>query len=126
MPVWSGRTRTTMPAGAGAGSGVGSGSSPPKRVGSSVLSGCGAGLETERRLHVVDPVRVLPGELAVDAGAPEVPVGRGLAVDRPAQVEVAQDGAGAEVEHLAHGFLDAGRVDVLGAEGLDHDRHRVG
>src|SRR4051812_39808859 len=72
--------------------------------------------------QVVDLVGALPGEVPVLGGAAEVAVGGGALEDRPAQVEVAQDGGGAQVEHLAHGLLDLGGVDPLGAEGLDEQR----
>src|SRR4051794_28330683 len=51
------------------------------------------GSEAEGRLEVVGAGGVLPGELRLVAA--EVPVGRGLLVDRAAQVEVAEDGPGA-------------------------------
>ncbi len=47
--------------------------------------------QAERRTQLGHPVGLLPREVAVTA---EVAVGGGLAVDRPAQVEVAQDGGG--------------------------------
>src|SRR2546423_7320246 len=65
----------------------------------------------------------LPGEVLLVAT--EVAVRGGASVDRPAQLEVADDRRRAEVEHLAHRFLDASRVDRLGPERLHHDRYRV-
>src|SRR5439155_9013342 len=50
---------------------------------------------------VVRAVGLLPGE----ALAAEVPVGRGLPVDRPPEVQVADDGGRAEVEQLRHRAL---------------------
>src|SRR5205807_7667514 len=46
--------------------------------------------------------------------------------DGAAQVEVADDGRGAEVEDLFDHGRDVEGVDSLGAEGLDHDRHGPG
>src|SRR4051812_13657475 len=83
-----------------------------------------AELQTERRLEVVELVGDLPRELLV--GPPEVTVGGGALVDGPAQVEVANDGRGAQVEDVLHGLLDAARVDGFGAERLDHDRDGPG
>src|SRR5262245_1915291 len=72
--------------------------------------------EAESTLEVVDPRGLLPAELLVAAA--EVAVGRGALVDRPAQLEVAQDRGGPQVEHVADGRGDLRRVDGLGAEGL--------
>src|SRR5688572_7823264 len=80
--------------------------------------------EAKRRLHVVELRGALPREVLV--GATEVPVRRRLLVDRPAEVELLDDGRGAEVEDLLHGVTDLLRVDGLGAERLDHHRHRTG
>src|SRR6478735_3063692 len=46
-------------------------------------------LQAQGRLDLVGACGLLPGEVRV--GAPEVPIGGGLLVDRPAQVEVAHD-----------------------------------
>jgi hypothetical protein len=54
-----------------------------------------------------------------------VAVRSSLGVDRPAQVEVAQDRRGAQVEVLADELLDPGDRQLLGAEALDEDRERV-
>src|SRR5262245_9845624 len=76
--------------------------------------------ESQRGLEVVDPARLLPGELLV--AATEVPVCGGLLVDRPAQVEVADDCRRTQVEDLLHRSGDRARVDRGGAEGLDENR----
>src|SRR5689334_9751097 len=76
--------------------------------------------EPEGRAQVVDLVEALPREATVVSRATEVPVGRRALVDRAAQVEVAQDGGRTEVEDLGDGIDDAGVLDRLGAEGLDH------
>ncbi len=55
----------------------------------------------------------------------EVAVRRRALVDRALEVEVTHDGAGAQVEHRAHGLLDHGGVDVRRAERLDEDADRV-
>src|SRR5579864_839776 len=68
-------------------------------------------------------VGALPREVAVLA--PEVPVRRGLRIDRPPQVEIAEDRRRAQVEVLAHERLDLRHRDVLRPERLDEDRHRV-
>src|SRR5688572_32283880 len=81
-------------------------------------------LEAEGTLQVVDLGGLLPAQLLVAPA--EVAVGGGALVDRPAQLEVAQDGGRAEVEHLADGLADLRGVDGLGAERLDQQRHRVG
>src|SRR5947209_7893156 len=81
-------------------------------------------LEAERPLELLQPRQGLPRELLV--GAAEVAVSGRAAEDGPAQVEVAHDGRGAQVEHLVHRLGDEGGVDLLGAEGVDHDRHGPG
>ena len=60
------------------------------------------------------------------AGAAEVAVGGGLAEDRPVQVEVAAEGARAEVELVLDQPRDLGVGELAGAEGLDHQRDRLG
>ena len=69
-------------------------------------------------------IRALPREALLLAA--EVPVGRGGAVDRASQVEVAQDRGRAQVEVLAHERGDGIRVDLVGAERLDVEAHRGG
>jgi len=56
---------------------------------------------------------------------PEVPVCRGLLVDRLEQVEVADDGAGAQVEVLADQVGDLLIGDDAGVEGLHVNREGV-
>src|SRR5579859_816572 len=70
-------------------------------------------------------VGALPGEVGLTAA--EVPVRRGLRVDRAQQVERGDDGAGPEVEDLHDRVLDALHGDRLGAEALyeEPDRHRL-
>ena len=82
------------------------------------------GVEPCRRPERVDLVGLLPGEVGIVTA--EVAVGGGLAVDRAAEVEVAQDRGRPEVEHLADELLDQRLVDVVRPEGLDVDRERVG
>ena len=65
----------------------------------------------------------LPGQ--VDVGAAEVAVGRRRGVDRPQQVQVAHDRAGAQVEHRGDGLLEHVVGDGAGAEGLDEQADRV-
>src|SRR4051794_35310066 len=77
------------------------------------------GLDAQRRLQVVELVGDLPGELLVAVA--KVTVGGGALVDRPAQIEVADDRRWAEVEDILDGELDLGRVDGLGPERLHHD-----
>lgn len=48
-----------------------------------------------------------------------MPVGGGRRIDRAQQVQVADDGTGAQVEYLADGLLDLDRVFRLGTERLD-------
>src|SRR3954447_5975086 len=67
----------------------------------------------------------LPGE-AVALDAAEVTVGGGPLVDRPAQLKVAHDRTGAQVEVLVDQLGDPGLPDLLGAERLDQQRQRAG
>src|SRR5207244_2913741 len=71
----------------------------------------------------VGVVRAVPGEGAVLAA--EVAVGGGRREDRAAQVEVAQDGGGTEVEVLAHELLDPVDGDGFGVERAHRDRDRM-
>src|SRR5215472_14779268 len=66
-------------------------------------------------------IGALPGE-AVRRGPAEVAVGGRLAVDRAAQVKVAHDRAGTQVEVLADQLDDPLPGDLLGAERLDQQR----
>ena len=59
------------------------------------------------------------------SAAAEVTVRGRLAIDRPTQVEIADDCAGPQVEDLADSLLDRVDADLLGAERLDEDRERV-
>src|SRR5512133_1102278 len=68
-------------------------------------------------------VGALPGEVVVVAA--EVPVGGGLLIDRAVQVQGVAEGAGAQVEVLVDEPLDLPAADLVGPEGLDHDRHRM-
>src|ERR1051326_5692858 len=70
-------------------------------------------------LHLVRP---LPREFGF--GTAEVTEGRGLLVDRPAQVQVLDDPRRREVEVLPHELLDLRVRHLARAERLDHDRHR--
>src|SRR3979409_1202392 len=69
-------------------------------------------------------VGALPREVVVLAA--EVPVGSGLLVDRAVQVQRLAEGAGAQVEVLVDEREDLPAADLLGAEGLDHDRDGMG
>src|ERR671934_2122447 len=68
--------------------------------------------------EVIGAIRPLPGELL----APEVAVRGRLLVDRPRQVEVADDRRGPEVEDLPDRGEDPLGVGLLGAEGLQAHR----
>ena len=65
-----------------------------------------------------------PGEIGVFAA--EMPVGSGLAVDRAAQLQVADDGAWAQVEMFIDDLSDLFIIDLAGAEGFDVDAQRFG
>src|SRR4029078_12125771 len=67
----------------------------------------------------VDAIGGLPRELL----AAEMAVGRRLAVDRPREIEVADDRRRPEVEDVPNGLLDELGIDGRGAERLDHQRH---
>ena len=51
----------------------------------------------------------------------KVTVRRGLAINRTAQIEVIDDGARTQVEHLVYRTLDIGLGNVRRAEGLNHN-----
>src|SRR5581483_3663950 len=76
------------------------------------------------RAQRVGLVGALPREVAVFAA--EVAVRRGVRVDRPPQVEVAEDRRRPQVEVLAHERLDLRHGDRLGSERLHEDGHRMG
>src|SRR6202047_640000 len=67
---------------------------------------------------------VLPGEVLLVAA--EMAVRRGLAIDRPAQIEIADDAGRAHREVLADQRLDAPVRDGAGAEAVGVDRDRLG
>ena len=74
-----------------------------------------------QRLGLVGP---LPGELGL--GAAEVAAAGGLAVDRPAQVEVLDDPRGGQREVPADQLGDLVVGDLAGALGVDVDAHGLG
>src|SRR5579862_7683639 len=75
--------------------------------------------------ELVGAVGALPGEVGLAAA--EVPVRRGLRVDRAEQVQRGNDRTRPQVEDLHDRVLDALYGDLLGAEALDEepDRHRL-
>src|SRR5690348_7581958 len=87
------------------------------------------------RLHHLQPLHAglrreqirLVGSLPrqIEVGTPEVAVGRRLLVDRPSELQLANDFEGAQVEVLVDELLDGGDRNPLGAEGFDEDRHRL-
>src|SRR5450755_3890048 len=81
-------------------------------------SGAGGGPERLRA------VRALPGEIGLLAA--EVAVGGRLGVDRPEQVEIADNRRRAEVEDAEDRVLDALDRHLLGAEALDEQADRLG
>src|SRR6476659_15378 len=74
--------------------------------------------EPGRGAQGVGAVGDLPREVRILAA--EVAVGGGLLVDRPVQLEVLAEGAGAQVEVLVDEPGDRGAVDLLSPERLDH------
>ena len=76
-----------------------------------------------RRAQFVGLVRFLPRR--VDVRAAEVAVCGGRPVDRTAQLEVADDPPGAEIEVIADELLDRPVVDLVRAERLDRDADRL-
>src|SRR5699024_6465935 len=64
-----------------------------------------------------------PGQVQVTAA--EVAVGGGLLVDRPAQVQVGDDLAGAQVEQLPDDLAQALVADLAGALAVHQHAHRV-
>src|SRR6476620_9309808 len=97
-------------------------SSRPRRLGERLDRGAG-GAEAGGLAQLLGLVGALPREVVVLAA--EVPVGGGLLVDRAVQVQRVAEGARAQVEVLVDELLDLAAADLLGAERLDHDRHRV-
>src|SRR5687768_10552946 len=122
-------TRTSEPASTSVPSGISyvKARSRCERLGSTTTTEANvvtARRRSDRGLEVLDAVRALPREVRLFA--PEVAVRGSLLVDRPAEVEVADDRGRPEVEHLADGLLDLRRVHVaLGAVRLDLDRDRM-
>src|SRR5579863_4135867 len=94
-----------------------------REAGYGVSPHCGL-LQSGLGAELVGLVGAFPGEAV--AGAAEVTVGRGRLVDRAAQVQVTQDGAGAKVEVLLHQLDDRLTGDLLGAERLHEQRQRAG
>src|SRR4029450_13313226 len=74
----------------------------------------------ERAAELVCAVGRLPGELL----AAEVSVSRRLLVDRPAEIELADDRGRPKVERVPHEVDDLLRVHPLGAESVDGERNR--
>ena len=74
-----------------------------------------------QRLHPIGPLprKALPL-------AAEVAEGSGGRVDRPPQIEVADDAGRGQVEHLPHGLLETCLGHFRGTVRVDPDRHRVG
>ena len=97
-----------------------------QRAGRESLTGapCSGSSAVEPRAQLGGLVGLLPGELGL--GAPEVPVGRGLAVDRPAQVEVLDDARAASAGR-SRGSRSTRRLLVDGrrAHRVGHDRDRA-
>src|SRR5437667_2921439 len=80
-------------------------------------------LPSQQAAQGLDLVRPLPGELVLVAA--EVPVGRRLLVDGPAQVQVLDDALGGEGEDLPDGVGQTGLLDLARAHGVHHDRYRI-
>ena len=68
--------------------------------------------------------RALPGKIEI--APPEVAVGGDLAVDGPAQLERAHDPEGREIDVLVDQRRDHVGGHLLGPEGLDQHRDRLG
>ena len=99
------------------------GAGPITPTGQRPCVGRGAGSALDGGGQGVGPVRLLPGQ--VGQVAAEVPVRRGLGVDRPLQVQLGDDGGGAQVEGGQHGLLDLAHRHLLGAEALHVEPDRV-
>ena len=89
-----------------------------------VAAAIAVGLQAAGCFEFFDSVGFLPGEVGVFAA--KVTVGCRLLVDGAAQVQVADDGARAQVEGLLDGLDDLVLGDMRGAKGVDHDRQRLG
>src|SRR5215208_4573031 len=96
---------------------------PSGNSGSGDAAGTFAVAEAGCRAQRDGLVRALPREVVVLAA--EVAVGRGLLIDRAVQPEVVAEGAGPQVEVLAHELRDLRAADLLRAERLHHQRDGV-
>src|SRR5579875_2614231 len=76
----------------------------------------------ERRGHV----SLLPREQAGLRFAAEMAIGRGGAVDGPAQIQLLNDPGWPQIEQLAQRAGQFGVRDHPGVEGVDQDRYRLG
>ncbi len=86
---------------------------------------CPAGSRTPASLASFAALSVgFPGEVRVAAA--EVAVGRGLLVDRTAQIERLDDAARRQLEVRANQVRDNFRIDLLGAKGFDQHADRIG
>src|SRR5918994_4848249 len=81
-------------------------------------------LEAGGAAEIVGPRGLFPGESRLAAA--EVAVGRGAGEDGVTQPQVADDGAGPQVEVLLHQRAQSDRVHPGGAERLDHHAHGMG
>src|SRR5271169_6708205 len=71
----------------------------------------------------IGPIRAFPGKTC--ARAAKVAIGRGLLVDRLAQIEGLNDGLGCKREILANEFCDLVFWDRSGAKSIDHHGNRL-
>src|SRR4029079_12494578 len=78
-----------------------------------------SGDRLRRLLQHLGVVGALPREVAVAPA--EVTVRRGVAVDRPSQVETLDDRGGAEDEHVAHEAGPPLGIDMRGAARSGHN-----
>src|SRR3569623_958961 len=82
----------------------------------------------QRSLELLDQIGALPWEEITLGFAAEVPVRRGLRVDRLVEPQMGADaarGEAAKLVDLADRFLDLGVVDRPGAVRIDIDRQRL-
>src|SRR4051812_31513573 len=82
------------------------------------------GLNARSSLQVLCLVRAFPGELRLSAS--EMPERRGLAVNRPTQVERLDQSLRRQLELRPHDFADLLVVDPAGVEGVDEHGNRFG
>src|SRR5215469_2349919 len=80
--------------------------------------------ETDRGPQRLSAVRALPREVGFFAA--EMTISRRLLVDRPEQIQVANNGRRAQVEDLQHRILNPLNRRALGAEALNEQAHRLG